>query len=434
MFDPVAVLQDLIRIDTTNPPGNEGPAVQMMQRLIEEAGIETTILSKDPDRPNLIARVKGRGEAPPLLMQGHIDVVTTADQVWDHDPFGAEIIDGFLWGRGTLDMKGAVVMMTHAFVQMASAATPPAGDIILAIVVDEENHGHFGAKYLVEEHAELFDGVEYCVGEFGGFPLTLGGTRFYPIQVAERLGIRYDLTIKAEGGHGSMPRQGAAMGQLGKLLSALDRRRMPAHVVPATRMMVEGMIEHTQGMTQRVLRSLLNPRTADVALRVFAGQLGVMEPLFRNTVSPTIVRGGDKHNVIPAEITVTLDGRMLPGSSPEEMTAELRRIVGEDVAIDYTIDGSPGPENPDLGMLPLLSEVIRAKDPDGVPIPFLMPATTDGRWFAELGIQPYGFTPLLLPEGFEFQKYTHAANERIPVAAMAAGAEMIHDLLVKYPG
>lgn len=229
-----------------------------------------------------------------------------------------------------------------------------------------------------------------------------------------------------------MPRRGAAMARLGKLLTALDHKRMPIHVVPATRMMVEGMVENTTGVTQRVLQMLLNERSAAAAFRLMPGQLGVMEPLFRNTVSPTIVRGGDKHNVIPGRITVTLDGRMLPSSSPAEMTGELRAIIGDDVEIEYTVDGEPGPAQPDLGLFPLLAEVMVDRDPSLVPVPFLMPAVTDGRWFARLGIQPYGFTPLLLPDGFEFQKLAHAADERIPVSAVGSGADILFDLLRRY--
>ncbi|MDJ0663266.1 MAG: M20/M25/M40 family metallo-hydrolase [Acidimicrobiia bacterium] len=434
MFDPVAVLQDLVRLDTTNPPGNEAAAVSMLQGIIETAGVEMTVLSRDPERPNLIARIPGRGEAPALLMQGHVDVVTTADQAWAHDPFGGEIIDGFLWGRGTLDMKGAVVMMVHAFVRLALSDSPPAGDVVLAVLSDEENSGYFGAKYLVENHPEHFADVKYCIGEFGGFPMPIGGTRFYPIQVAERLSVRFELAITAEGGHGSLPRRGAAMARLGKTLTALERKRMPVHISAATRLMVEGMVEHTTGITQRALRLLLNERTADAAFRLLPGQLGVLEPVFRNTVSPTIVRGGKKHNVVPAEIRLTLDGRMVPSSNPEEMAAELRRIVGPDVDVGYAVDGKLGPREPDMGLFPLLADVVKRRDPDGVPIPFLMPAATDGRWFAELGIQPYGFTPLLLPDGFAFQELAHAADERIPVAALEPGADMMFDMLNEYRG
>jgi acetylornithine deacetylase/succinyl-diaminopimelate desuccinylase-like protein len=434
MFDPIEVLGDLIRIDSTNPPGNETAAINLIRSLLEQNGISTETLARDASRPNLVARIAGRGEAPPLLLQGHVDVVPTHDQQWDHDPFGGEIIDGYMWGRGTLDMKGPVVMMLHAFIRLAASAKPPAGDIILAIVSDEEDSGYFGARFLVEEHPQLFAGVKYSIGEFGGFSFPMGGERFCPIQVAERLSIRFELTINAEGGHGSMPRRGAAMSKLGTMLTALDKKRMPIHISPATAMMIEGMVEHTTGVSQRVLKMLLSERSAVAAFRLMPGQLGVMEPLFRNTVSPTIVRGGDKHNVIPGRVTLTLDGRMIPSSTPEQMVRELRAIVGKDVAIDYTADGKPGPARPDLGLFPLLARAMTTRDPDLVPLPFMMPAVTDGRWFAELGIQPYGFTPLLLPEEFEFQKLTHAANERVPVAAIETGADIMYDLLQRYPG
>lgn len=434
MFDPVAALGDLIRIDTTNPPGNESAAIDLIRRLLEEAGITPMTVARDPARPNLVARIPGRGEAPPFLMQGHVDVVPVADQRWERDPFGAEVVDGYMWGRGALDMKGPVVMMLHAFVRLATSGTAPAGDIILAVVCDEEDSGTYGARFLVEEHPQLFDGVKYCIGEFGGFSYSLAGARFCPIQVAERLGVRFELTINAEGGHGSMPRSGAAMGELGRLLTALDRKRLPIHITAATRLMVEGMAGHISGVKQRVMRMLLNERSAAAAFRLMPGQLGVLEPLFRNTVCPTIVRGGNKHNVIPGRVTLTLDGRMLPGSTPEEMASELRAIVGNEVEVDYTVDGNPGPEHPDLGLFPLLADSITDHDPDLIPVPFLMPAVTDGRWFAELGIQSYGFTPLLLPEGFEFQKLTHAANERVPVSAIEEGATIVYDLLRRYPG
>jgi acetylornithine deacetylase/succinyl-diaminopimelate desuccinylase-like protein len=432
MIDVVELTQELVRVDTTNPPGNEAAAIATVHEVLDAAGIYCELVARDPDRPNLIGRIPGRDEAPPLLMQGHVDVVPTTGQRWDHDPFGGAIIDGELWGRGTLDMKGAVAMMTDALVRLAAAPRPPAGDIILCVVADEEHRGDYGARFLVEDHAHHFDGVRYCIGEFGGFPFRLGGTTFYPVQVAERLSVTYELTIRGKGGHGSLPHRGAATARLGSLLTALDRKRMPVHLVPATRLMLDGMIEHTSGATRAALRALHNPLTAEAALRLLPQRLGVMEAVFRNTVTPTVVRGGDKHNVIPAEITVVLDGRMLPGSTPEQMTAELRRIVGDDVVVEYTVDGKPGRANPDLGLLPLLRELLVEQDPEGVPVPFLLPAVTDGRWFAELGIQPYGFTPLQLPHDFRFHELVHAANERVPVRAIRSGADLLAELLVRY--
>ncbi|MCA9993797.1 MAG: M20/M25/M40 family metallo-hydrolase, partial [Anaerolineales bacterium] len=183
---PAALLQQLIRFDTTNPPGNEAACVGYIDGLLRQAGIETTLLALDPNRPNLIARLPGRGEAPPLLLQGHVDVVTTAGQVWQQPPFAANLVDGYIWGRGAVDMKGGVAMMVSAFLRAAAENLDTAGDLILAIVSDEESGGIYGAKFLAQQHPEQFAGVQYAIGEFGGFTMYVGGQRFYPIMVTEK--------------------------------------------------------------------------------------------------------------------------------------------------------------------------------------------------------------------------------------------------------
>lgn len=432
MIDRVDLLQRLIRIDTTNPPGHEEQAIRLIAGALEAEGIEPLLLEAESGRPNLVARIPGRGTAPPLLLQGHVDVVPVTDQVWSHDPFGGDVIDGFVWGRGALDMKGPVVMMLDAFLRTAVGPTPPAGDIILAVVVDEEMHGTRGARFLVSEHPHLFEGVRYALGEFGAFPFTFDGTRFYPIQVAERIGVGFELTIEGPAGHGSMPVQGGAMAKLGTILSRLDRKKLPVHLTLPTRLMVEGLVENTTGATRFALSRLLDERTAAMVLRVLGSQLAVFEPLFRNTVSPTVVRGGDKHNVIPARITLGLDGRMLPGIGVDEFEAELRDMVGTDCQITATTDGSTTPAEPDLGLFGALADALVDHDPDAVPIPFLLPALTDGRWFAQLGIQPYGYTPVTLPEGFDFQGTVHAADERIPVDALEFGSNVLTDVIWRY--
>ncbi|MDH5372055.1 MAG: M20/M25/M40 family metallo-hydrolase [Acidimicrobiia bacterium] len=429
---PVELLQTLIRFDTTNPPGNEAEAIGYLDGVLAVSGITSMILAKDPGRPNLIARLPGRGEAPPFLMQGHIDVVPTTGQQWSRAPFQGEIVDGFLWGRGTLDMKGGVAMMVDAFLAMAASGETPAGDIILCVVSDEEAGGEFGARFLVQEHPELFEGVRHCIGEFGGFPLHLAGRSFYPVQIAERVGVRFELTFRGPGGHGSLPMSGGAMAKLGKVLNRLDRRRMPVDIVPATRMMLEAMIDNTEGTTRAALQALLNRRIAGTTLKLLGSQLSVMEPVLRNTVNATMVHGGDKYNVIPAEISLTLDGRMLPGIHPDQMADELRAIVGQDVEITYHTEGILPPDEPDMSLFPLLAELLVEMDPDAIPIPFLLPAVTDGRWFSQLGIQHYGFLPMRLPPDYEFQATVHAADERIPVAAIEKGAEIVFELLRRY--
>src|ERR1700736_4588553 len=179
--------RDLIRLDTTNPPGDEHTAVDLIERVLKDAHIECARYQTAPGRPNLVARVKGRGEAPPLLLQGHVDVVTTVNQAWSHKPFGGEIVDGYLWGRGALDMKGGVAMMVTAFLQAHARGGAP-GDLVLAVLADEEAGGNQGARWLVDTHPGLFTGIRHGIGESGVVVQHLGGRRFYPIMVAEKRG------------------------------------------------------------------------------------------------------------------------------------------------------------------------------------------------------------------------------------------------------
>lgn len=425
MIDRTELLRELIRMDTTNPPGNEVAVAALISQTLRDHGISTETFAKDPHRPNLIARLPGRGDAPPFLMQGHMDVVATTDQRWARDPFAGDLIDGYVWGRGALDMKGPLVMMIDALIRIAEPGRPPAGDVILAAVADEERLGTFGAKFLVEDHPEVFDGVLHCIGEFGGFPFRLDGTKFYPIQVAERIGVYFELTFEGPAGHGSLPVRGGAMAKLGKALTALDHSQLPVTVTPASRLMLEALAANTSGATRLAIRTLMSERTAAATLRTLGSRLAALAPTLRSTVSPTKVRGGTSENVIPTQVKLGLDGRLLPGTTVEQMEHDLHRIVGPEVYIEAHTDGATSQPDPDMTLFPVLADAIRQQDPDAVPVPFLMPAVTDGRWFAELGIQPYGFCPMNLPVEFDFQNTVHGADERIPVDALGFGSDAI---------
>src|SRR5712692_10121636 len=236
----VELTRDLIRLDTTNPPGEEHLAVELVERLLREANIDCARYESEPGRPNLVARVKGRGEAPPLLLQGHVDVVTTVNQDWRHRPFGGDIIDGYLWGRGALDMKSGVEMMVAAMIRAHSRGGPP-GDLVLAVLADEEAGGIAGAKWLVDAHPDLFAGVRHAIGESGGVALHIGGRRFYPIMVSEKRGCQMVVTLRGPGGHGSIPAHGGAMAKLGDLLTRLDNSRLPVHITTPVKQQLERM-------------------------------------------------------------------------------------------------------------------------------------------------------------------------------------------------
>ncbi len=431
MSDVVELLRELLRFDTTNPPGNEAECIAHVQRLVEEAGVETRILAKDEARPNLVARIAGAGEAPPLLLYGHVDVVTTAGQEWARPPFGADLEDGVVWGRGALDMKGGVAMLVDAFLRAARGELMPRGDLILCVLSDEEAGGDFGAKFLVEEHPELFEGVRHALGEFGGARITLGGRAFYPIQVAEKQICWLRGRVRGPGGHGAIGVRGSAMGKLGRILARLDRGRLPVHVTPVARAWIEAMAEALPRPQSLVLRSLLDPRLAELTLRAPTEQLRTLDRALRNTVSATIVRGGEKINVVPAEVELELDGRALPGYGPDELMAEVRALAGDDLELEL-VRHDATPAEPDLSALPMLSGILRELDPDGVPTPMLQIGVTDGRFLARLGIQTYGFLPLNLPDGFEFTKLIHAADERVPADAVRFGAEAVGRAVERY--
>jgi acetylornithine deacetylase/succinyl-diaminopimelate desuccinylase-like protein len=419
----VELLQELIRFDTTNPPGNEADCIAFVQRLLEEAGCETRTYEKEPGRANLVSRIPG-GDAPPLLLYGHVDVVTTAGQAWTHPPFEGRLEDDWVWGRGALDMKGGVAMLVHTFLRAKREGVELPGDLVLIVLADEENGGDLGARFVVEQHPELLEGMRFALGEFGGFSLTLGGKRFYPIQVAEKQICWLKATIRGPGGHGALVHRGGTVARLGKLLRDLDRKRLPVHVTPVVREFVERIAAELPRKDATVLRSLLRPPLTDAALRLMGERAATIEPMLRNTVNATIVRGGNKINVVPSEIVVELDGRARPGFTPEDVIGELQVVVGDDVELEL-VRHDPGPSTPDLGLFETLAQVLRELDPEGIPIPLLQVGVTDGRFFAQAGIQTYGYLPMRLPADFPFTKFIHAADERLPVDALEFGAEAL---------
>ncbi len=400
---PAELLQQLIRFDTTNPPGNEAECISYIHYLLTEAGLQTTILARDPLRPNLVVRLTGQGNAPALLLQGHVDVVTTEHQQWQHPPFAGIAADGYIWGRGTLDMKGGVAMMLAAFLRAKAEDLPVSGDVVLTIVSDEEVASEYGARY----------------------------RKFYPIMVAEKQGCLVKATVRGPGGHGSLPFHGGAMAKLGKLLQRLDQHRLPVHIPTVTRLMTEAMAANLPTPIGSLLRQLLDPTLTDSILDQLGPQGAFFDPILHNTVNATIVHGGEKSNVIPSKIVLEMDGRILPGYGSNDLMTELRQLAGDDVEIDVK-PAEPAPAEPDMALFDILGDILREADPDGVPVPFLLPAVTDARFFTQLGIQTYGFLPMSLPEGFDFSQTIHAANERIPIAAIDFGTNAIYEVLQRF--
>src|ERR1700730_15265618 len=428
----VELTRDLIRLDTTNPPGEEHIAVELIERLLRDANIECARYETEPGRPNLVARVKGRGEAPPLLLQGHVDVVTTVNQEWRRPPFGGDIVDGYLWGPGALDMKSGVAMMVATLVRAAARGGAP-GDLVLAVLADEEAGGLCGARWLVDTHPELFAGIRHAIGESGGVALHLGGRRFYPIMVSEKRGCQMQLTLRGPGGHGSVPAHGGAMAKLGELLIRLDGSRQPVHLTTPVRHQLEGMRDALDEPLKGRFGALLDPARTDGALAELGPMSRGLDASLHNTVNATIVSGGLKVNVIPSEVRVQLDGRLLPGFGPEDMVRELRAMIGPEPEIEVTLAGPAQPEV-DLSQLDLFASVLKEADPGCVPVPSLVTGGTDARHFARLGIRTYGFLPLNIPADFNSSPTIHAGDERVPVSALEFGAQCVYEAVMRYGG
>src|SRR5215471_9360271 len=373
---PADTLCSLIRFDTTNPPGDEGPCLDYLMSLFQARGIVCRMLGASAERPNLVVRVPGRGMAPPLLMQGHVDVVTTAAQHWTHPPFGGDVVDGWVWGRGALDMKGGVAMMVTALLRCLDQDSAPSGDVVFCCLADEETGGSLGAQYLVQEHAELLEGVRHGIGEGGASTQHIGGRQFYPIMVAEKRACRLRITLRGPGGHASRSHRGGTMARLGEMLRALDGGRLPVHVTPVAAEYVRGVSEAASEPARSRLRALLDVTRTDAVLDTMGEEASRFDPILHHTINATIVRAGEKINVIPSEATIDLD-------------------------------------------------------PQAVTVPLLMTGATDQRHFAQLGIDGYGYLPLRLPRGFG-QETVHAADERVPVAALDFGTEALFQVLHRY--
>jgi acetylornithine deacetylase/succinyl-diaminopimelate desuccinylase-like protein len=428
---PEVLLQKLIRFKTINPPGNEADCIKFVYNLLKEAGLEVVLLCDKPERLNLVARLKGQGTKPPLLMYGHVDVVTTEYQDWEYPPFEGILADECIWGRGALDMKGALSMMICAILRAKEENFVPQGDVILCLVSDEEDGGEYGAKYIVENHKDLFDGVKYAIGEIGGFTMRIGGKRFYPIMVSEKQRCGIKVVIKGEGGHGSLPMRDGAMAKIGNIINTLNKKRLPVHITPPVKMMIEALASNMSFAPGMAMKALLKPAMTDFLLTRMGHQGRIFDSVLHNTVNATIVQGGNKINVIPSEIELSFDVRMLPGVQLEELLEELQTLVGNDVKLEVLFYDK-GPEKIDLGLFNTLAQIIKEEDHEGIPIPFVVSGVTDARFFSKLGIQTYGFTPMILPEGIDFSKLIHNSNERIPVNALRFGAESIYKLITRF--
>lgn len=423
-------IRALIRIDSVNTgdlatigDGETRAALYVRQRL-EEVGYTTELVEPRPGRASLVARLRGSDpDAGALVVHAHLDVVPVEEKNWTHPPFAAEIHDGILYGRGAVDMKnyaGTILAVARHFVR---TGVVPRRDLIFAFFADEEAGGVWGARWMVENRPDLFAGATQAISEVGGFSIPLdagqarstGDRRAYLVATAEKSVTWATLTARGRAAHGSRPTGDNAVVRLSQAVAALGSHRFPLVRTAALNRFLE-VFGAERG----------RPFTAD-ALDEELAELGFVSSLIgattRNTVSPTVLFAGGKTNVIPAEASARLDIRVLPGQDAA-LRAEVAAVVGEDIEIEWA-RGIPAIESAaDSPLLGVLQAAIAAEDPGGVVVPYLLPASTDNKHLARLGIEGYGFVPLRVPADFDVFGEFHAADERIPVDALHFSARV----------
>jgi acetylornithine deacetylase/succinyl-diaminopimelate desuccinylase-like protein len=427
--EAVAFASDLIRIDTTNRGGGdcrERPAAEYVAERLADAGLEPVLLESAPGRANVVARIAGEDpSADALLAHGHLDVVPAEQADWARHPFGGEIADGMLHGRGAVDMKNADAVLIAVARHLARTGVRPRRDVVLAFTADEEDTAAYGAGWLVENQAGLFDGCTEAIGESGAFTFHAGNeVRLYPIASAERGTAWLKLTARGRAGHGSKANADNAVAKLARAVTRIADYGWPVRLIPTVRAAISALAE-AAGTTATELE---DEAAVVSALNRIGPAAALVANTIRNSANPTMLSAGYKVNVIPAEATACVDGRMLPGYEAEFATV-LDELTGPDVSWDYLHREVPLEAPSDAPVVTSMANALLAEDPGSTVVPYCMSGGTDAKQFSRLGIAGYGFTPLQLPPGFDYYEMFHGVNERVPVAAVEFGVRVMHRFL-----
>ncbi len=432
-MNAVELLQALIRLNTTNPPGNEILAAEYLAALLRPAGYETAVLESAPGRGNVVTRYRGDGSQRPLLLYNHLDVVSVEASQWTHDPFGGELDGGFVWGRGALDMKNIVTQQTMVMLRLAAERPKLRRDVIFAGCADEEVGGKFGLKWLVTHHPDLVD-AEMGLSESGALPIYIDGTTVYVIQVGEKGNCRLRLTATAAPGHGAAPNyQNYAIRYLSIALERLTRQHLPTHLTAT----LTNTLTQLAPMLGLPAKALTQPQQIDDLLdRMPPSSLRtILRSTTRNSAAPTMLAGGTQVNVVPSTVSATLDGRILPGYTSADLIAEVRAAIGDDLPVEvvHLPEHDTVPlEAPSSGHLweTLKSNLLR-RDPSALVVPVLLAGGTDAKHLQPLQVQTYGYSPMRFPPDFDWRNLVHGHDERIPVSALQWGIDVLYDTVIE---
>ncbi|MFW6187715.1 MAG: M20/M25/M40 family metallo-hydrolase [Actinomycetota bacterium] len=426
--ETVEICRNLIRIDTSNygsgDAKGERRAAEYVAGLIEEVGLATTVLESAPGRANVFARIEGTDpSADALLVHGHLDVVPAVAADWSVDPFGGEIRDGMIWGRGAVDMKDMDAMMISVLRHMVRSGTRPRRDVVFGFFADEEAGMAYGSHWVAEHHRGLFDGVTDAISEVGGYSATIGGRRAYLLQTAEKGLMWLRLNAQGTAGHGSQINDDNPVTRLSRALANIGEHRWPVELTKTTRAFLDSVTELTG-----VEFDPQNPQRLLAELGSVARFVGAT---LQTTANPTMLEAGYKVNVVPGSAQAGLDVRYLPGQR-EIVLAKLAELAGEGVDLEFESDDI-ALEVPFSGtVVDAMVDALHAEDPDAVVLPYMLSGGTDNKSLDPLGITGYGFVPLRLPDGLDFPAMFHGVDERVPVDSLEFGSRVLHRLLSRY--
>jgi acetylornithine deacetylase/succinyl-diaminopimelate desuccinylase-like protein len=421
------IFRGLIRIDTSNPPGNEAAAAGYVHDVLAKEGIPARVLNSTPTRGSAVGRLKGSGSKPPILLLSHLDVVPVEPERWSVQPFAAEMSGGQVWGRGTLDIKNLTAMELMALILVKRAGLKLQRDIIMAATADEEAGGTYGARWLIDHHFNEIS-AEYVINE-GGFGVVVDGKKFFLCQTAEKGICWLKATIKGEGGHGSVPTARNPVIKMGNAISRIGQHAFPTAKLPITEKLILGLEKLNMlpdGLTANKIftdEKCLLSHTSQFAKRLNAW--------VRATATPTLVRCGTKVNVIPMEAEMSVDCRLLPGANPDDMFEAVKNLIALPDAEYEMLQRKPGSESPiKTELWPVLESCVREVEPSAGFLPYMSPGGTDSGFLREKGMICYGFDPTFLT--WDEVDTVHGVDERISVENLVRGTLLLYRVLERF--
>lgn len=427
----VSTLQELLRFDTTNPPGNEITAAQYIRERLAAEGIESTILESAPGRANLIARIKGDGSERPLLLMNHLDVVKTEPEQWTHPPFAGEIAGGYLFGRGAIDMKNLAAVEIELLIELKRRNLPLKRDVILAACADEETGGAKGMQWLVDNHFELVD-AEYAINEGGGHGYRIGDRWLFTCQTAEK-GVCWTKVIaRGQPGHASAPPENTSVQKLLAAMNRLAQAKLPQHKVATVDTYVRSIASLLPGPQREKVLGIFDPATEAEALAALpiAELAQTLRASLRNTATPTGLKAGEKINVVPSVAEASVDCRVLPGQDDKSAQAEMRSFLGDEVELETIIYSPPTESGFQTPLFDLMKEVMNELAPGSVVTPYMSTGGTDGRFLAVKGVKVYGFCPMLIQPGEPGpMQLAHAHDERVSLANLGFSTRALWEIV-----